>query len=241
MTSSYTDLWEFYPMETADCNFQEGKTPDDYVDVMKLFNAHLDNLGVTSYEGITMEPYYYGDEHRHSLRWMSYWPSGADMGNYSVKWTGSWGTPEGLDVIGPYAETVAYDNHMGWSVALVRKPKTQKVTDNSIVVMQDCRFTNKPTSMEEARKAVNALVGEVDKRKYENGVWIMFPAWGDPNSDYGFRLLTRYDSFAELGVAWEMYAPGTEASEAIRKITGDVFSSEVKEVNFVTVRRYKSE
>jgi hypothetical protein len=95
--------------------------------------------------------------------------------------------------------------------------------------------------MEQVRRAVNALVSEMDKRKYENGVWILFPAWGNPNNDYDFRLLTRYDSFVELGDAWEIYAPGTEASEAIRKITGDVFSSEVKEVNFVTVRRYKSE
>ena len=240
MTSSYTDLWEFYPWEITDCNFQEGKTGEDYAEVMKLFNAHLDNLGVTAYEAITMEPYYYGSEHRHFLRWVSYWLSGEDLGNYSVKWTGSWGTPEGAKVLVPYGETVVYDNHMGWSVALVRKPKTQKVTDNSIIVMQDCRFTEKPTSMEEVRKAVNALVSEMDNRKYENGVWIMFPSWGYTNSDYDFKLLTRYDSFAELGVAWEMYAPGTEASEAIRKITSDVFSSYVQEVNFVTVRRYKS-
>lgn len=241
---AYSKLWEFFPMETAGCNLQDGKTMQDYAEVMKLFNAQLDRLGAKNSEAINFEPYYYDGDHKYSLYYWNYWPNGAEMGDYSRKWTGSWQvdpTPEGLGVIAPYGDIVICPDHQNWSVAMVRKPKTQKATKKSMIVIQEGKFTKKPTTMEQLRKAVNDLVREMDKRKYENGVWIQFPAWANIERDYDFRLITRYDSFVELGVAWEMYAPGTEAHEAIEKIIGDVFSSEVREVGFVTVRRYMPE
>ena len=130
---------------------------------------------------------------------------------------------------------------MLWSAAPIRKPETQKVTKKSLLVLQRCKYKKKPTSMNEVRKAIEAMVGEMDKRKYKNGVWVMFPTWGDVEPDLDFQILARYDSFDELGNAWGRYAPGTDAHTTVENATGNVFSGKVTRVSFSTVLRCQSE
>jgi len=119
--------------------------------------------------------------------------------------------------------------------------ESQKGTEESILVLQRGVLKKKSTSMAKLRRAVEAMVAEMDKRGYENGVWIMFPDWGDVGPELDFQILTRYDSFVGLGDAGEIYAPGTEAHTALEAATGDVFSSVVPRVSFPTVLRYMSE
>lgn len=177
---------------------------------------------------------------------MNYWKSGADLGDYTRKWTGSWQvepTPEGLGIVGPYGEIVDGGGgpHVLWSAAMVREPETQTVSKESMLVLERCTLGTKPTSMADKRRAVDAMVAEMDERSYENGVWIMFPTWGDVGPDVDFQLLTRYDSAVELGEAWDIYAPGTDAHTAIQEATEDVFSCVVTRVSFPTVLRYMPE
>ncbi len=56
-------------------------------------------------------------------------------------------TPEGLGIIGPYAEIVKGRGipHVLWSTAMVRQPKTQKITTESVLVLQ--RGTFKTTTL----------------------------------------------------------------------------------------------
>lgn len=243
--SAYTKEWVFFPMETADCELREGKTMDDYAEVMRKFENFLRNdLGVTSSEAISVEPYYYGDDGHYSLSYWNYWPNGSEMGDYSTKWTGSYQaapTPKGLAVVGPYEKTVKCDNHKSWSVALVRKPKTQKVTKRSMLVVQACR-TGDDASMDKIREGVQALSKEMERRKYENGMWIKFLAWGASKDDPDFKLITRYDSFDALGNAWDIYAPVTKAWAEAKRIGDEAsFSCKVEQVDFVTPRHMKAE
>jgi hypothetical protein len=244
--SAYTKIWEFFPMETTDWNLVEGKSKDDYHDIQKKFAEHLKNLGAADSETLYTEPYYYGEKPKYSFLYVNYWKNGADLGDYTKKWTGSWQvnpTKAGLGIVVPYGGIVDHGGgpHVLWSAAMVREPKTKKITKESMLVLQRCTFKTKPTTMAELREAVDAMVAEMDKWKYMNGVWIMFPAWGDVGPDLDFQILTRYDSAVELGEAWEIYAPGTEAHTAIEAATGAVFSSVVTRVDFPTVLKYMSE
>lgn len=50
----------------------------------KFENFLRNDLGVKSYEAISVEPYYYGDDRHYSLSYWTYWPNGRDMGDYST-------------------------------------------------------------------------------------------------------------------------------------------------------------
>lgn len=218
------------PVETFTCNYNEGKGPEDLDNAIEKWTKFMDEKGVNTYGAMTITPHYHGPE-TFDIGWLGYWTDGNAMGQGLDMWLA-----EGGEAAAAMFDVISCATHSGFAVAGVKAPASERAPDTSVMYFTDCDVSD-DSDFDAVMGGLKQWADYTTEQEYGNGVWLMFPAFGDAGMDMDFKMVTAYDSHAAAGSAWEKYGNGGGWTKR-NEIMGDMLSCDTTRVyNARTVRR----
>ena len=218
------------PVETFTCNYNEGKGPADLDKAIAKFNKFLDDKDVTTYGAMALTPHYHGME-TFDIGWLGYWSDGNAMGQGLDMWLA-----EGGETAAALFDVFTCNTHSGFAVTEIKATGSETAPDTSVVYFSDCNVSD-DSDFETMMGGLSKWVDYTTEQKYANGMWLMFPAFGDGSMDMDFKMVTAYDSHAAAGSAWEKYGNGGGWMKR-NELMGDTLSCDTSRVyNAKAIRR----
>jgi hypothetical protein len=187
----------FRPIEIFACNFNEGQTMADLMEVAGGWNAWMDEQGRNEYWASVLIPVFHSAEITFDVGWVGGWQSGAVMAESTEFWITNGGEHQAA-----FDRVVDCNQHINFAVYTVQ-PNPNPFADGPV------EFRN--CTIEEGGE-MSAVVGAVNQwAAHEgpaNGHFMLFPAFGEASdSEYNFKWVS-VSSYEALGVAWDDYGTG---------------------------------
>jgi hypothetical protein len=187
----------FWPMEIFACNFNEGQTMKDLMEVTAAWNAWMDENARISYWASTLMPVFHSAEIDFDIAWVGGWESGAAMGESMQAWITNGGEHQA-----GFARVVDCSQHTNFAVMTVQ-PNPNPFAPGP-VTFRDCKVSEGvefPAAAEAVGKWA-AYTGD------NTGQYMLFPAYGAPSDvGYSFKWVS-VTSWSNLGVKWDDYGTG---------------------------------
>ena len=192
---NHEDERDWFPMEIFACNFNEGKSMDDFRAATDAWSVWADERNVDTYWAGVLTPYYYGPaQGAFDVGWLGGWTSGTAMGTDTDLWLG-----EGGDVAAMFDDAATCEAHGGFVATQLYEGSGPDEDNNIVLSFQDCEISADPVPAFEAWAEYAAEAG------FDGSLWMLFPVYGDGSADYGFKLLTSNHDFSELGTDWDLW------------------------------------
>jgi hypothetical protein len=217
------------PVETYTCKYNDGKGPEDLEKAIASFNRFMDDKDVNTYGAMTLTPHYHGPD-AFDVGWLGYWTDGNAMGQGQDMWLA-----EGGETAAAMFDVLTCDTHSGFAVTGVKEPPSETQPDTSVMYFSDCNVSD-DSDFETMMAGLKKWADYMTEQEYNNGVWLMFPAFGDAGMDMDFKMVTSYESHAAAGSAWEKYGNGGGWMKR-NEIMGDTLSCDTSRVYNATARR----
>jgi len=189
------------PLELFACSWQEGKGMADLESIYKRFNKWSDKHD-SSYSAWTITPQFRTSDQPFDLGWIGVWPNGAAMGAGLQAFQ-----DEGGDIAKAFdAVADCSDSHGLFSSVPVNMP-AGGANKTPLVQFSSCTLAEGST----AGDVYAAHKGASDFMTSHGGQaasWILWPALGAGDIDFDYYSVVAYDSYEQLGKAFEAYANG---------------------------------
>ena len=216
------------PVEIFTCNYNEDKGPEDLDATIKKWNKWADKQDVSNYFAMTMTPYYYGDD-TFQVGWLGASESGTELGALQDAYSGQ------TDLQQAFGEVVSCNNHANFATIELKEPKSRDGSTALVMSFSDCSVGDGKT-MSDAFGAIQAWADYQTEAGYQNGSWVMFPAYGVTDPGYDFKIVESNHSHAQMGGDYDLYGNGGGYQKA-REILGDTVICTGTRVYNGTVRR----
>ena len=217
------------PVETWTCNYHDGKGAADLQKAIDVWNAWMDKEGNTNYGAITVTPWYYGED-TFDIGWIGFWTDGAAMG----AGTDSYLTTGG-DAAAGFAEAIGCESHSGFASTMIKSPGEGPPPDKLVLYFSDCNIKD-GAEFGAVMDGLRAWSDYLTEQEYNNGLWIMFPAFGSGDMDFDFKQVTSYDSHTAAGAGWDKYGNGGGWQKR-NELLGDKLDCDTTRVYNGTFRR----
>ena len=196
------ELPNIVPVETWTCNFQDGKTMADLDKAAAAWNEWMDDEDIGSYFAAIVTPNYFG-EVMFDVAWLGAWKDGNAMGTGTDLWVN-----EGGDVGAQFNEVCNWESHTGYASMNIRRPGADEEDDKTFVLsFSNCSIKD-GKSFDDVMVGMNAWKEHQDANGFQASTWMMFPIYGESNSEYSFKLLEGHDNHAAFGADFELMGNG---------------------------------
>lgn len=226
------ELPTFSPIETYTCTYKEGKGPADLDAAVAAWNAWMDEEGVTSYWAATVTPYYFGPD-AFDFGWLGAWSSGATMGTGTDTWLS-----EGGEYAAKFAAVMDCDTHSAFAGTEIKEPPGDGNPDNIVLTFTDCNIAE-IDGIVDLFAALNAWAEYSTERGYQNGTWLLFPAYGGGGAEFDFKIVNSYENHAAMGTNWDLFASGDYVKHG--ELTGAAYECDDARVYNAKIRRRMAE
>lgn len=217
------------PVETYTCNYNDGKGPDDLEKVIADWGDYMDEQGVDNYFAMTLTPNYFGGE-TFQVGWLGSAPTGEALGAGADNWLANGGKHAAA-----FARVLACDSHSNFATMQIKEPPQRTTPEKVVLTFTDCS-AKEGKSMDDVFAAMDQWVAYKVENGYQNGAWVMFPAYGVDDADYDFKLVNGYDSHTDMGKDYDRYTNGGGYMKHT-ELLGDLLSCNVSRVYDGVVRR----
>ena len=217
------------PVETFTCNYNEGKGPADLKKAIDGWNKWMDSQDHAAYGAITITPYYFG-EGTFDVGWLGFWTDGAAMGAGTDNYLATGG-----DAAAGFADAVSCDSHSGFASTMIKSPGDGPAPDKLVMYFSDCNVKD-GADFGAVMDGLRAWGDYMTEQEYNNGLWIMFPAFGSGDMEFDFKQVTAFESHAAAGTAWDKYGNGGGWQKR-QELLGDKLSCNVSRVYNGTFQR----
>jgi hypothetical protein len=192
----------FVPVETWACNFHDGKSLSDLMAFTKKFNAWLDDEGYTDYFAAVVTPNYYGEK-KMDVGWLGAWANGNAMGSGTDMWLA-----DGGELAAEFTSIVHCGAHTQFASMMIKMPPDDDSDDKNFVL----DFTNcsakDGVEFDSVLEAMDTWAKYQEEHGFKNGTWIMFPIFGESDSEYGFKVVNSHASYTTFGAGFELMGNG---------------------------------
>jgi len=217
------------PVETFTCDYNDGKGPADLDKATAAWNRWMDERGAYyTYAALTLTPYYFGAD-TFDVGWLGIWPSGEAMGRGIDLYLG-----QGSEYARAFADVVTCDTHSNFAGATIKSPPGD-APDNLVLFFSDCNVHD-GAGWDAVMAGLAAWSDYMTKQAYDNGVWILFPAFGGADMDYDFKYVTSHDDFASAGKAYDKFGNGG-GWEKRQELLGELLDCDVPRAYTAKFRR----
>jgi len=200
VADSHSELPDFAPIETYTCNYNEGMGPEDLDEAAAGWNKWMDDEGQGNYWAATVVPVYFGPD-AFDFGWIGSWTSGTEMGTGTDKWL-----TEGGEYAAKFAAVADCNTHSGFAGSMIKAPPDTS-PDTIVLAFSDCNITTDDPNADLFAKFAQ-WTEFAEERGYKNGAWVLFPVYGAGGAKFDFKMVQGYDSFADQGADWDLYASG---------------------------------
>jgi len=217
------------PVETYTCNYNEGMGSADLDAAVDGWNAWMDEQGAHNYFAMTMTPYYYGAE-TFDVGWLGFSPTAEEMGAGADEYAAKGGEQEAA-----FSRVLNCDTHSNFATIVVKTPPERESPDSLVIAFSDCTVAD-GTTMDEVFNGLGNWTAYQTESGYMNGSWAFFPAYGGGDEDFDFKMVSAWDSHAERGRDYDLYA-NAGGYQKRREIMGSMLDCNVSRVYDGKVRR----
>lgn len=219
----------FSPVEVMTCNYKDGKGPADMDKAVDAWNKFLDKNDVTTYFGVTLHPQYFGPD-SFDVAWLGAWTNGEAMGSGTDFWL-----ENGAEYSAKFAAVVDCDSHSNFATTMIKEPPGDGPPDNMVLTFTDCSVKDGIT-FGEVYEALGAWSEYQESMDYNNGQWMMFPAFGGGDVEYDFKLVSSFENHTAVGKVYDKY--GNDGGyQKYGELVGSLMECNVDRVYNARVRR----
>ena len=189
------------PLEMFACAWQEGKGMKDLQKVNEKFvkwsKKHQQN-----YSAWTITPQFRSSDQPFDVGWIGAWKDGAAMGSGMQAFQS-----EGREMGMAFDEVVDCSNsHALFSSVVLNAPKAG-ASKTPLVQFSSCSI-NEGKTAKDAQMAHKAFSDFMIGKGGQSASWTLWPALGAGDIDFEYYAVSAYESYAQLGTAFEAYANG---------------------------------
>ena len=192
---------EVVPVETFACHYNEGKDRSDLQKPIDEWNDWMDEHGHDNYFAILATPQYYG-ESKMDFGWLGSAPSGKEMGALTDAFMAA--DPEIGD---GFVEVMNCSSHTNYASAMIKAPPEGGPPDNFVLQFANCT-TSEDSEWPTVLGALDQWAAYQTEQGRKGGMWVMFPAYGEANEDYDFKVIYSFASHEKAGEWWDVYGNG---------------------------------
>jgi hypothetical protein len=187
------------PLELYACSWQEGKGMDDLDKVTNRFNKWSDK-NQKGYSAWTITPQFRSSDTPFHLGWIGAWADGATMGAGLQAYR-----DKGQDLAAAFADVVdCSDSHGLFSSVSVNAPKGEP-SKNPLVQFSSCTMDDDASS-EDVYAAHKAASDFMISKGGMSAAWLLWPVLGAGDIEFDYYSVVSYESYAQLGQAFEAYS-----------------------------------
>jgi len=189
------------PLELYACSWQEGKGMKDLQAVNVKFNkwAKKHDAG---YSAWTITPQFRTSDQPFGVGWIGAWKDGASMGAGIQAFKDS-GSEMGM----AFAEVVDCSESHGLFSSVPLNLPTGGAIKTPLVQFSSCSMKDGKT-VQDAHNAHKAFSDFMVSNGSLSASWMLWPALGAGDIDFEYYAVSAYESYAQLGKAFETYANG---------------------------------
>ena len=219
----------FVPVDTYTCNYNDGKGSADLDVAVDGWNAWMDEQGSDNYFAMTMTPHYYGAE-TFNVGWLGFAPTAEELGAGADNFAAN-GQAQGA----AFAGAITCETHSNFASMEIKAPPERTSPDSLVLGFSDCSIED-GTSFDEVFTALDAWSAYQEESGYQNGSWVFFPAYGGGAVEFDFKMLSAWDSHADRGKDYDLYANGGGYQKR-GELMGDLLDCDVSRIYDGAVRR----
>ena len=105
--------------------------------------------------------------------------------------------------------------HANLASVQMKAPAERENPDNLVVAFSDCNMAD-GLLFGDVYPALDEWAKYLEEHGSKAGMWVWFPAFGDGEADFDFKLISAYGNLEEQGADWDSYAAhGWEKAEAL--------------------------
>ena len=192
----------FAPVETWACNFRDGKGLGDLMAFTEKFNAWLDEEEYTDYFAAVVTPQYYGEK-KMDVGWLGAWSDGNAMGSGTDMWLAYEG-----DLGAEFVSIVDCGAHTQFASMMIKKPPSDESGDDNFVLdFTNCSVKD-GVEFDSVLEAMGTWAKHQEENGFKNGTWIMFPIFGESDTEYDFKVVNSHESYTTFGAGFELMGNG---------------------------------
>lgn len=190
------------PVETWTCDFNDGRDMNDLNAVIGEWNEWLDEEEVNDYFAAVVTPHYFG-EVMFDIAWLGAWRHGNAMGTGTDLWV-----TEGGELAAKFNEVLTCKSHTNFASMNIKPPGDDEDDDTTFVLsFTNCSAEDGKT-FDDIMAGLNAWAAHTTESGFQNSMWIMFPIYGESNTDYDFKVVEGYDDHSAFGNDYELMGNG---------------------------------
>ena len=188
----------FIPVELNVCNYAEGKDREDYDRALGVMTEWMEDNESEPYLALLLSPAYAGDP-EFDFVYVGAWPSGSGMGRDLAHW---FATAD--DAIAAMDEATDCGVSAMFGGTTIKAPPEGPPPDEFMLSISDCTVEDGRT-VDEALAALEEWGAYRDATGSPGGMFVWFPAYGDGEADYTFKLLNSHRSAEAFGDFWQWF------------------------------------
>ena len=220
----------FASIDAYMCNFNDGMSRADLDKVVVKWNKWMDDTKQPPYSAWIMTPVLTSTNMPIDLVWLGVWQNGNDMGKLMQSWA-----TKGAAMAAEFDKVMTCGEHSNSASVNIRPPGEGWPGEGGVAVFTNCTVAEGKT-VQDSMAAHRAWAKHMDSVGSKAGMWAFFPAFGNNNPEWDYKIVHSHPDYLSFGADWEAYTNGQGWQQAM-KISGGVVSCDSPRVYHSTTVR----
>ena len=212
------------------CNFNEGKKRSDLDKVVEKWNKWMDKNKGAPYNAWLMTPDMTSVNMPVDIVWLGAWANGNDMGRGMQAWADN---DTGLGA--EFDKVISCGEHSNAASVNIRPPNKGWPGKTGVAVFANCTVVEGKT-VQDSMAAHQEWAKHLDSIGSKAGVWAFFPAFGQNNPEWDYKIVTSHPDYLSLGADWEAFTNGQGWMKAMEVAGGTVACDSPRVYHSTTIR-----
>lgn len=213
------------------CNYQKGKGPEDLMKLGERWNKWMDENSSAPYSAWIMHPVLSSLNMPADVVWMGAWPNGNAMGKGMQEWA-----DKGDKLNEDFLDVIDCAEHSQAASVNIRPPVAGWPGKEGVAAFSNCTVAEGSTVMD-AMAVHQAWSNHLDAIGSKAGMWAFFPAAGQNNPEWDYKVVVSHPDYISYGADWENFTNGQGWQKAMQMGSGKVVNCDSPRVyHSATVR-----
>jgi hypothetical protein len=220
----------FTAIDVYMCDFNEGKNRGDLDKVVAKWNKWMDDSKGTPYTAWVMTPVLKSVNMPADLVWLGAWQNGTDMGKGMQAWA-----TNGAEQAAEFDKVMTCGEHSNSASVNIRPPNKGWPGKGGVAVFANCTVAEGKT-VQDSMAVHRAWAKHLDTTGSKAGMWAFFPAFGNNNPEWDYKIVTSHPDYLSFGADWESFTNGQGWRKAMEIVGGVVSCDSPRVYHSSTVR-----
>ena len=192
----------FVPVDIFGCTYNEGKGPADLDAAAATWTKYMDDNDTDTYAAWTMTKHYAGPDQNFDVAWLGAHKNGTTMGEGADDWQANGG-----ETAAAFGEVVTCDMTGNYASRMYKAPPDGNIPGDGVLIFSNCSLED-GARYADVITATNTWVNILAEAGSPAATYHWFPVFGTGEDDIGWKLVTAYPNYTELGKNYDRMGNG---------------------------------